>query len=183
MVCVEPRLAGPVLQDTKVTLPGWRCRLCAECRTGVNHVPALANEPQSAGPCCSNAHTPVAAFAGAQRVLSMAQTGPAAGPGVPAIPWWVTGTGRKHGGGGGQSRWRWRGLCSEAGAGTACPCPSVLMGDRERHKGQEGFASFPTSLPPRRTGCVRRGLARPALSVLWGTLAAHGRWQKLTAVP
>ena len=45
---MEPQLPGPVLQDTKGLLPGWRCRLCAVCHAGlagVNRIPGLANEP------------------------------------------------------------------------------------------------------------------------------------------
>lgn len=164
VVCVEPRLPGPVLQDTKVTLPGWRCRLCAVCRTGVNHVPALANEPQSAGPCCSNAHTPVAAFAGAQRVLSMAQTGPAAGQQsrCPSDPMVASTLGHQHR----RETRRWGRTKQAALAravqrswrGDRLPVSLRAHGGQGKAQGTGGIRILPHQFTPQEDGMCPKGL-------------------------
>lgn len=156
----QPQSVGPTcharyawsLQDAK----GWRCRLCVVCRAGlagVNHVRGLANEPWSSGcrvtltslpqlllvlsPGCSSAHQ------------SQQQD---SSPGVPAIPrWpqcWVTSTGwetqrrlKNEAGGSGE------GCAVRLALGTTYLCLSVFTGDRERHRGQEGFGSVPTGSP------------------------------------
>lgn len=106
--------------------------------------------------CCSNAHIPATAFAGAQRrLLQHAPERASSRTAVPAIPqWshrWVIGTGWET--------WcleegtqLWQGLRVKASLGNWLPACLCV------HVGQEGFRSFHNALAAGRAGLCLKGL-------------------------